>query len=274
MKSLIKDGHNALGKGNKSDGQNALSMSNGFTIIETLLFLAITGLMVVGVLFGASRSINYQRYKDSVISLQSIIQQQYSDVTNTINSHDDTWDCNSAGLTSQPVSPTGLIRGQSNCVILGKFVRTTGTDSKTILINDVIGYTPAAPIAGLNDINVFIKDNISLPDGYGVYVSKVDPKSYEVSWGASLTDIHGVPLQFSMLVVRSPLTGIIKTFFKDSFVSDADVRTIVDATSVQKGHICVNSNDLFSGTKMAIIIAANSPSASGVETLGDTSGCS
>ena len=48
--------------------------SKGFTIIEVMLFLAVTGALAVAILVGSGVAIGQQRYKDSVNSLQSFIQ--------------------------------------------------------------------------------------------------------------------------------------------------------------------------------------------------------
>ena len=48
--------------------------SRGFTIIEVMLFLAITGLLAVGVLATVGNSINVQRYRDAVVTLQTEVQ--------------------------------------------------------------------------------------------------------------------------------------------------------------------------------------------------------
>ena len=50
----------------------------GFTLVEAMLFLAITGLLTVGILVGSGVAISQQRYRDSVNSLKSFIQDQYS----------------------------------------------------------------------------------------------------------------------------------------------------------------------------------------------------
>lgn len=247
----------------------------GFTIIETMLFMSVTGLMVVGFLFGASRSINFQRYKDSVNSLQSVLQQQYSDVENTINDHDATWAC-TAGEVKVDNAATNYPRGQSDCVLLGKLIRTD--DGKSLTINNVTGFIPTTSTTPLDDNTIFIKNNSgggsTLPNGYGVYVSDVNKQTYDISWDASLSKTDGSGLSFSMLIVRSPLSGTIRTFFESQHIADANIEDIISSTeSDSKVTICVNSNDLFSGTKMAIGIAAGTVNAGGIEALGEEAQC-
>lgn len=253
---------------------------SGFTIIETMLFLSITGLMMAGFMFGSSRSINSQRYKDSVNSFQAIIQQQYSDVSNTINNRDNTWECSSDGVLTDVLA--GDIKGQSNCVILGKLIRTVGSDGKKIRINDVIGSIPLlpdsdqeAPTTGLDDINIFRKDNgASLPEGYGVYLSTINEQEYDISWGASLSDQAGDPLEFSILIARSPISGSIRSFYTDTYVPDSDISGVISGVLDNDKIICVNSNDLFFGKTIAIKIVAGASNASGVEVLAESaSGC-
>lgn len=252
---------------------------SGFTIIETMLFLSITGLMMAGFMFGSSRSINSQRYKDSVNSFQAIIQQQYSDVSNTINNRGNTWECSSDGILTGVLAGDG--KGQSNCVILGKLIRTVGPDGKKIKINDVIGSIPLtasgkeAPTTGLDDINIFKKDNgVGLPKGYGVYLSTINEQEYDISWGASLSDQAGAPLEFSILIARSPISGSIRSFYTGTSVPDSDISGVILGVLDSEKIICVNSNDLFFGKPIAIKIVAGASNASGVEVLAESdSGC-
>ena len=51
----------------------AAKTNNGFTVIETMLFLGVAGALTMGVLVGSGASINQQRYRDSVNSLKSPI---------------------------------------------------------------------------------------------------------------------------------------------------------------------------------------------------------
>lgn len=228
----------------------------GFTIIETMLFLGITGLLIMGVLVGAGTSINVQRYRDSVGSLQSILQKQFSEVSNVSN--DATGDPACVGL-----------RGQSSCVILGRFI--TSTDSKTLSIKSVVGIEPANPTASTNDVDV-IKD-------YGIFISTANSEIYELEWGSSIaSQISSKPIVFSMLILRSPTSGSIRTFVSDNTaatVLDGDVRGLVtDNNLTRPVTMCVDSNGLFTGGKASITVTANSTSASGIETQGEgTSGC-
>ena len=94
----------------------------GFTVIETMLFLAVTGALAVGILVGSGVSIGQQRYRDSVNGLKSYIQQQYSEVSNVVNSRDKTWACDAQGNVVEVEQISAEARGTSDCVVLGRFI--------------------------------------------------------------------------------------------------------------------------------------------------------
>ena len=52
----------------------------GFTLIEVMLFLAVTGMILIGVLGGTYANIATQRYNDSVRSFAEFLRQVYSEV--------------------------------------------------------------------------------------------------------------------------------------------------------------------------------------------------
>ena len=81
-----------------------IKTDSGFTIIEAMLFLAVAGALTVAVLAGSGAAINQQRYKDSVNSFKSLLQQQYSEATNVVNDRDGTQACANAVVVRTPVS--------------------------------------------------------------------------------------------------------------------------------------------------------------------------
>lgn len=239
----------------------------GFTIIETMLFLGITGLLVVGVLAGTGNSINVQRYRDSVTSLQSLLQQQYSEVSNVSNDHGLDWSCNDVAEV-EPLGSNGSVsRGQSDCVILGRFI-TTNNNGKALSIKNVIGYPSSTSVAP-NDI-VMLKS-------YTVKISPRDQTVYEMEWDSSIVKPGGnSAMNFSLLILRSPSSGVMRTFINPSIVvKDIDIATLIDQSALlQPVKMCVNPNGVFISGKTAVLIVANATNASGVETLGEAvSGC-
>ncbi|NCQ54528.1 hypothetical protein COV88_03795 [Candidatus Saccharibacteria bacterium CG11_big_fil_rev_8_21_14_0_20_41_19] len=231
----------------------------GFTIIETMLFLGITGLLVMGVLVGAGTSINIQRYHDSVTSLQSTIQHQFSEVANVSN--------DSLSNPCYGDSSVNNPRGQSDCVILGRFI--TSTDGHTLQIKNVIGYIPGSQVVSTNDVDA-LKE-------YNVRVSPSGNTTYDMEWGSSMVHSGGNnPMLFSMLTLRSPISGIVRTFIDpNAMITDPNISTLISQNALmQSAKVCVNSNGLFTGGKSAVFINANVTSATGVETMGEaTSGC-
>ena len=96
----------------------------GFTIIEVMLFLAISGVMAIGLMAGMGAAISSQQYRDSVQSYADYLRGQYSKVVAVENE---------GPRDSGAVCPlTGSVtdRGRSNCVIVGRYARTQDVGDK------------------------------------------------------------------------------------------------------------------------------------------------
>ncbi len=220
--------------------------THGFTFIETMLFLAVTGALAVAILVGSGVAIGQQRYRDSVNTLKSTLQLQYNEVANTVNSRQANWSCDSSASAS--VDPTGEPRGTSECVLLGRFV--TIDTGKTITISNVIGYRPVGP-AGVSDVAELAAYNMS--------ISTIDQQTLETSWQAVVVkQPAATPYSVSILIVRSPLSGAIKTFVTDSVVSSANIRSMVVPTNQSADKIlCVAaSQGTFVGKQIGVKIDA------------------
>ena len=182
----------------------------GFTIIETMMFLAITGLLAVGILAGTGAAIAQQRYKDSVNSLQSFVQDQFSKVVNVANSRDGTWRCD-AGVA---VQKNGESRGTGDCVILGRLIRVDESGTQ-LTANDVLGQRKPAAQTQASDL-------AELTTNYDIAVSPIDADTEEVAWGAMIVQPHSAaatPQPTTILIIRSPLSGKTLAFASPSVVS-------------------------------------------------------
>jgi len=233
-----------------------IKATTGFTVIETMLFLAVTGLLAVGILVGSGIAINQQRYRDSVNSLKSYIQQQYSEIGNVTNDRDQTWTCDSAGTVSQAPA-AGEPRGTSNCVVLGRFVTIDATGTQ-LATSNVVGYKSDSVPDAANDI-----DDLKL---YTLGISPINQDNQEVSWGAQVVKQKTTtPQPLSILVVRSPLSGSIMTFTADGVQTNiASMVTLANMT--QTKDLCVNTDiGSFVGKRMEVRINANAASQSAIE---------
>lgn len=240
----------------------------GFTIIETMLFLAVTGVLVMAILIGTGTSINIQRYRDSVQSLQTTLQDQYSEVVNVRNeTPSESLTCdNNAVVTADPSLPSGT-RGQDDCVLLGRYVRTL--DDKTLAIDTVVGYVDPNIAQSSNDLAVLQQYSINTNPDFS--------ETYEVEWGAALHQEGSEnAANFSLLVVRSPLSGVVRTFINpEQSIEPRDIESLVVQANLDRSlKLCIDAGGLFGANKMAVTVVAGATSASGIEILGDgTSEC-
>lgn len=235
------------------------SKVSGFTIIETMLFLAITGLLIMAIMMGTGNAINAKRYRDSVVSLQAVLQQQYSEVLNVSSTSDGTEACKSgAGVVPA---------GKSDCVVVGRYITSAGS-SDTLTIKGVI-----ADITGSSSTGSEIEQ---IADGYNVRVSPMDPTSYRLEWGTTWVEKSSHSQNFSILIIRSPISGTVRTFINNNqVITDNDIASLINVIYLERGlDVCVQPMGLFSAGASSVSIVANATNANGVVVAGEvTSGC-
>lgn len=239
------------------------SNKNGFTLIETMLFLAITGALVVAVLIGTGASINVQRYRDSVTSLKSLIQSQYSNVLNVQNQ---STSANISCDSNAKVGTTGAVmpRGQSDCVIMGRYVTINGSNVTT---STVIGHASGTTTSDLSDIKLIQSYNLAtLPSS--TEMSQLEWGT-QIAWpkiGAGAKNPQ-TPRTIAILIIRSPQNGQNYTFTGDDIT--VPLKSLVVAGLTVPGQaqrtVCVASDGLTNNNDMAISIGAYAASSSDIE---------
>lgn len=235
---------------------------NGFTIIETVLFLAVTGLMIMGVLVSTGTSINTQRYRDSVSTLKSYLQQQYTETSNVRNQNSGTslaCDSNASVIVSGPGAKP---RGQGECVILGRYVVIENSQVES---STVVGY--GTPNPSLNDVANLKTYKMSLLPG--------STETRELEWGTKIaypktgldSRSGSTSRTLALLVLKSPLSGNSYTFTADSrFSNFADIVVAGSGVPGQATRVvCVDSAGLFAGG-LSVYIEAMSSGVGAIQT--------
>ena len=241
-----------------------IKKETGFTIIETMLFLAVSGMLVTIILVGSGVAIGQQRYRDSVSSLKSYIQQQYSDTVNVSNDRNANWTCNSTAHVSEIEGAGGIPRGTSDCVILGRFVTVDATGTKLSTAN-VVGVRQANAESKASDVE-------ELQENYTLSISPIAPETADVSWGAQVVRPKSTtPMPISLLIIRSPLSGSIVTFTADNV--QTDLNAMVTTANMTQKDLCVNAETgSFVGSRMAVRIDAFATNQGGIEVPPESAG--
>lgn len=240
--------------------------TSGFTIIEVMLFLAVSGALTVALLAGSGVAIGQQRYRDSVNTLESLIQEQYSDVVDVSNDRGPTSGCDSnATVTVPPQTVTDpQSRGTSGCVLLGRLLTVDATGTK-ITTQNVVGQQKSQPTVETTDV-------ADLQNNYNFGLSPLNQETTDVAWGAKVVKPASVdtPQPLSLLILRSPLSGGVYTFVEPDKVvqTKADILGAVQGFLLNKQNedVCVNGGITTSASQLlAIRIDANAASQSAVE---------
>ncbi len=248
----------------------------GFTIIETILFLAVGGALLAALLAGVNTNINQERYKDSVNSFTSTLQEQYSLATNVTSLRSNNWTC---GTTLKGESGANTYRGTTNCTIIGRLVKLTG--SGTLAYSNIIAYninettlkTATSDIAGMTEsMSLTTMDAVSS-------TTTEDHSETTLEWDSSLTVLDGRGAKagrgdsFTLAVVRSPVTGRIMTFVANEATTDWKNK-IITAESLKRSLVaCVEPSQFIATPRSAIVITAGSATPNGVTKAAGVAGC-
>lgn len=230
--------------------------TRGFTIIETMLFLAISGLLIVAMVAGTGATINIQRYRDAVETFKTVLQNQYGELTSVQNERSNTWNC---GPQAETVEGGDEIRGQSDCVLVGRYMAIVGD---AITIHTVLARPNLVPVSASNDIADILSN-------YTLNISTVEKQEELMEWGTQIAwPVSGdevrtpsTPRSLAILFMRSPASGQIYTFTGDTAVDEPTPQTLSEllvADAVVPGQagrtICVDSNGLFVTSEGSIYI--------------------
>lgn len=229
--------------------------NQGFTIIELMLVLAISGLMLVGLVATAGASITVQRYKDAVTSAVDYFQGQYSLVTNVRNDRGDTGYCDvSSGL---PKTTTSTPRGQSNCVVVGQVIRGEGSavESHALYATKTVA-APTDTLTDIQDAGIVENTNTDSAD------------TYTLEWGAEFKNQGGATNGFTIAIVRSPVSGLVTTFVAQGSKS-VPLTDVLQATNMKSdAKLCVLPGEGIANVAtdpLLVSIAKGSSNSSGVK---------
>ncbi len=230
-----------------------------------MLFLAISGALAVGILAGSGVAITQQRYRDSVNSLQTLLGQQYNQTDHVINDREKDRNCKNAVINTTSGPPEA--RGTSDCVVIGKYM--TITNGTVVTISSVVGEARAG--TSINDAS----NDLEALKQYDLGISSADTDVSEIAWGASVRNISSTndQINIAILILRSPLTGSLRTFSGPIPSASESITVLVDETNATEKKICVDSASIVAGPTLGIVIRANAASASAVELLGSDGGC-
>ena len=253
----------------------------GFILIEVSFFIAITGLLFVGIIAGTQNSIWQQRYNDSVQGFADFLRNVYAEVS----------------------SIQGVSDGRSDKAIYGKMIsfgqewdleyKKIPDGEQRVFVYDVIGDAVGsggndikAALASLN-VNVLKRNESDRAEYAGIV------ESYSPIWGAVIEGTTPAELYSgTILIVRNPNTGLINTLvsgatinvneimknnykFDNNRVKNLLTGPLLDWTDndkkfqVQEVNFCLNPYGLgqTGGLRRDIRLVRNARNTSGVEVV-------
>ena len=229
----------------------------GFTIVETMIFLGISGLLLVGLLAGTTVAIQRQRYSDSVNTTQSFIQQQYSEALNVVNARRGNEVCNASNIVVASGTGTSEAPGTSDCLVLGRAIDVAVNGTKMTAYH-VVGRPPA----GEEDPD--LTDDELLKQYQPTLVKNVEVDDYEVPWGAKISAMRQTqtgPVN-RLLVLRSPRSGALYTYVYNTASGQSDASSGISVTNRSNPvAICIQSADIASSTSVVSVSMAGGPEA-------------
>jgi len=252
--------------------------SKGFTIIESLLFLAISGLMMATMIVGVSVSLNYQRYSDSVVSLKTLMQEQYAQLSSTQNNRSGELRCGISG-TAVPQAQLGAEEtvGQSDCELIGRYMVIDQDETSTY---SVLGYRDldAKPASG-TDIE-YMQNSAYL----SIAIDALSIETRGIEWGAEIAwPAEGsgsrpstTPRAMGILFLRSPDSGQVYTFTRNldtgetSAITPESLRAMIVPGNTIPGQgtrtICVDSQGMTVSNDYSIYLNSFATGANAIET--------
>ena len=226
----------------------------GFTIIEVMLFLAVSGALAAGVLGGSSVAINNQRYVDAANSFKAVVQEEFINTTRVANLRDA-----NTNFTC-PADPTSEARprGASDCVIVGRLVSIATSGEMTR--SNIIGVEPTVPTtpAPANDIEAI--------KAYQLTIDMLGQETTEMSWGTSIRRGGEENQAASIIILRAPSGNVLSLVDTQAITSNDGLKDYINsANNSQPKTLCVATSGWTVAQMQAVVIPAYASTPSVVE---------
>lgn len=241
----------------------------GFTIIEVMLFLAVSGMMVAGVILAINGMISQQRYTEAVTSFQDYMQGQYTIVTDVRNNRPNTYGCSTSGVQEGGASQSA--RGTSTCTVIGRYIRTTGNNGTQIVSSPVYATVDiTSPAVSQRDPTASIAQQ-ALDLGLKAAPDTLtdDDDSHTLAWqthlytDAARRDSSG---EFGAVLVRMPTTGLVQTFIRTGVPSSPEnISQVISNASSTAVPLCVASGSLVASPSNGIRLVPSATNAGSVQ---------
>lgn len=181
----------------------------GFTLIEVILFLAVTAALFAGIAVGMNNVLTHQQYNDSTQDFFEFMRSIYSQVSN-------------------PESPN---RGNSTQAMYGKLVvfgetknlsnKDVASNGNSIFTYEVVGdvLTADDPMTGdvqtlLNKLHAQVMINKVNASGNITSSAFASASEHQLRWNAAIEKTASRSMfRGALLVVRHPKSGVINTLF-------------------------------------------------------------
>lgn len=204
---------------------------SGFTVIEVMLFLGISGLLMVGLMAGIGQGLNEQRYSDAVQDLKNTLQDQFAAMTSVQNNRSArTLTCNTFGAIVAAPSGSNESRGQSECVIVGRYLVIRGSEVSSYPITAYKKPPLSSPPA--DDVARILAQ-------YALNLDTRSMSSTKLEWGAQLAwPTEGpyarnptTPRSIAIIFMRSPETGQSFIFSSNNVPSEGVLASLSTTSS-------------------------------------------
>ena len=220
----------------------------GFTMIEVILFLAVSSMLLVIALMYSGNAIRNARFSDATRSTESFLQEQFTRVqTNSfaISALQDKKPICSATADIFTNTNIDTARGSSNCLLLGLALDFDPDGGTTITVRPILGVdgvnTPST--ATSQDALVATNPQVWTAGGEEIYTlpwlsmfSSADALTYPTGSQTSITRI---------LFVRGIRSGVIDVYVGSSFATAKDIIADPDpGTRNVPTLLCIKSDDM------------------------------
>ncbi len=201
----------------------------GFTIIEVMLFLAITGVLFATLIVGVGANIFRQNYLNSVRSYEALLQSEYAEAVSTKQEVDASLrECTGGAVPITGGSSRSTGRGTTDCIILGRLIQVD-PGGKSVTVTSVTGRDVPSSSGAIGDLDALL---VSEPKE-----TLIGKRTVELDAGITLRTASTPRADSTavVLIVRSPLSGLVHIFASDSMPSPRTPATSVKGL-ISSGH--------------------------------------